>query len=419
MPPTTTTNRIAFIDPAGQLGTVAPDGGDLRMMTSGGRVFQFPAWAADNKAIAVIGSAEHDAGIYVVPAQNALSASTIHQVYRSHTQPPIYLSWSPDKRIISFLAIHPIRRLALYLTSSSGLLPVTHNSKPVITGQPCFWQWQPDSRGFLVHVELGREQARLALVQLADGPSQIAEAMVTDLSVRPGHFQAPGLSWDGRYWAYAEKQRGLDESRLIVESRAGKKIVVDYRGIAALTWSPTATQLAFIHPTPAAQHIYGPIHLWDAVSGEVQPLTEENTLAFFWSPDGQKIAYLTLDTQAQRSPVVTPSFMTNGRFIGRWPFLDPALEQEKNEALRLVLHVVDIPRGRSQTIAVFEPWTLFVNQFLPFFDQYALSHRIWSPASDALVIPMVKDNQVQIYVVPIDGGPAKPIAEGMMATWSW
>ena len=419
MPQTTTTNRIAFIDPSGQVGTVAPDGGDLRMMTSGERVFQFPAWASDNKAIAVIGSTEHDAGIYVVPEQNSLSTPTVHQVYRSHTQPPIYLSWSPDNRVISFLAIHPIRKLALYLTSSTGLLPVTQNSKPVLTGQPCFWQWQTDSSGFFVHVDLGRENARLAFVKLLDGKSQIGETMITDLSVRPGHFQAPGLSLDGRYWAYAEKHRSFDQSRLVVESQAGKQLLVDYQGIAALTWSPVAAQLAFIHPTPAAQHIYGPIHLWDAVSGVVQPLTEENTLAFFWSPDGQKMAYLTLDTQPQHPMLTTPNFTTNGRFIGNWPFMDPDLAQERSEALRLALHVVDIQSGRSKIISVFEPWTLFVNQFLPFFDQYALSHRIWSPASDALVIPMVKGNKMQIYVVPIDGGPAKPIVEGMMATWSW
>ena len=99
--------------------------------------------------------------------------------------------------------------------------------------------------------------------------------------------------------------------------------------------------------------------------------------------------------------------------------MQPDLEQEKSEALRLALHVVDVHSGHSKAITVFQPWTLFVNQFLPFFDQYALSHRIWSPASDALVIPMAKGNTVQIDVVPINGGPAKPIAEGMMATWSW
>lgn len=423
MPQTTPTNRIAFIDPAGQLGTVAPDGGELRLLTSGERAFQFPAWAPDNKAIAIIGSTEQDAGIYVVSEQSPSFVAAVHQVYRSHTQPPIYLSWSPDSSVISFLAIHPTRKLALYLTSSTGLLPVTQNSKPVITGQPCFWQWQADSRGFLVHVDLSREHARLAFVRLLEGKSQIGETTIEDLGVRPGYFQVPGLSADNLYWAYAEDHRHFDESRLIVESRAGKQRLVDYQGVAALAWSPVAAQLAFIYPTAEAQHIYGPVHLWDAASGVVQPLTEENTLAFFWSPDGQKIAYLTLDAQPQRPLHPTPTFTTNGRFVGSWPFMDPEVDSAPSEVLRLALHVVDIRSGRSQIITIFEPWALFVNQFLPFFDQYALSHRIWSPASDALVVPMVKRHQgqsnVQLCVVPINGRSAEPIAEGMMATWSW
>ena len=159
MPQTTTTNRIAFIDPAGQLGTVAPDGSDLRMLTRGERVFQFPAWAPDNQAIAIIGSTAQDAGIYVVSEQNSLVASATHQVYLSHTQPPIYLSWSPDSRVISFLAIHPIRKLALYLTSRAGLLPVTQNSTPVITGQPCFPMAKCSSQGDAIAPMIWRVQS--------------------------------------------------------------------------------------------------------------------------------------------------------------------------------------------------------------------------------------------------------------------
>ncbi|MCX6045480.1 MAG: hypothetical protein NT075_10230, partial [Chloroflexi bacterium] len=114
-----------------------------------------------------------------------------------------------------------------------------------------------------------------------------------------------------------------------------------------------------------------------------------------------------------------PTFVTNGRFTGNWPFMNTEPQPEPRDSLRLALHVVHVRGGRTQTLAVFEPWALFVNQFLPFFDQYALSHRLWSPDSDALVVPMVKGNKAQIYILPINGGTARPIAEGFMATWSW
>lgn len=47
--------------------------------------------------------------------------------------------------------------------------------------------------------------------------------------------------------------------------------------------------------------------------------------------------------------------------------------------LRLNLWCVNVESGEQHLITTFEPADLFVNQFLPFFDQYALSHRIWSP----------------------------------------
>ncbi|MCX6050406.1 MAG: hypothetical protein NT075_35370, partial [Chloroflexi bacterium] len=295
MPPITNPNRIAFVDANGQLGTVAPDGRDFRMLTTGERTFQFPAWSPDNEAIAAIGSTEHDAGIYMVHEQSLLFDVVVQQLYQSHTQPPIYLSWSPDSHWISFLTLHATRRLALYLTSRDGLSPITNDSLPVIDGQPCFWQWQVDSQGFLVHADLGRDNARLAFVKL-----QGNKTTLHDLGIQPGDFQVPGLSADNQQWAYAERRGDAVESRLMVASQTSKQLLADYEGKLALGWNPVAAQLAFIHPSASAQHIYGPLYVWDAASDTAQRLVEENVVAFFWSPDGQKLAYLTLAARAQR-----------------------------------------------------------------------------------------------------------------------
>ena len=52
-----------------------------------------------------------------------------------------------------------------------------------------------------------------------------------------------------------------------------------------------------------------------------------------------------------------------------------------------------------------------------YFDQYALSHRLWSPQSDALVLP-IQDGEVnQIAVIPLNGEP-RYLAEGDMPFWS-
>ena len=85
----------------------------------------------------------------------------------------------------------------------------------------------------------------------------------------------------------------------------------------------------------------------------------------------------------------------------------------------LDLAVVEVESGQVRTLSSFRPSDVFLNQFLPFFDQYALSHRIWSPVSDALVLPMVDDRgQSGVYVVSLEGGAPLRIADGVMGVWS-
>jgi TolB protein len=86
----------------------------------------------------------------------------------------------------------------------------------------------------------------------------------------------------------------------------------------------------------------------------------------------------------------------------------------------LRLWVVDVASGQQRLLSTFRPSEIFLSQFLPFFDQYALSHRLWSPASDAVVLPMVgTEGASGIYVVSVESGEATRVADGAMAFWSW
>jgi TolB protein len=99
-------------------------------------------------------------------------------------------------------------------------------------------------------------------------------------------------------------------------------------------------------------------------------------------------------------------------------------EQHRSKAnrqvteIRIDLWVVDVTSGYQRRLAQFAPTSLFLHQFLPFADQYALSHRIWSPGGDAIVIPVLEDDRPQIAVVPLGRGSVQLIAEGQMAFWS-
>ena len=66
----------------------------------------------------------------------------------------------------------------------------------------------------------------------------------------------------------------------------------------------------------------------------------------------------------------------------------------------------------------FESTVVFLTQFLPFFDQYALSHSLWSPDSSALVLPVREAAGNVILVVPTAGGRPFRLAAGDIAVWS-
>jgi TolB protein len=307
------------------------------------------------------------------------------------------------------LAVHPTQRLGLYLLSPEA---DEHSQvrDPVIGGQPCFWAWQADSRGLLIHTDLGRQSARLANVRWKTNTSPT----IKSIDVTPGHFQSPGISLDGGYIAYAQ-MGAAGQSQLVATARQHKYVLAEYEGIAALDWSPAGNSLAFIHAVTAAQHFYGPLRTWDPERQAIELLSEGPVLAFFRSPTGRHIAYLTADMSSDLSIADTPGYLTNGRFTGVWPFL----KTPDTQRLTLSLSVVEVRSGHTRMLAHFEPHPLFVNQFLPFFDQYAKSHRIWSPAGDALVLPMAQDEQTMVCVISLEEGRVRPITPGLMATWSW
>ena len=61
----------------------------------------------------------------------------------------------------------------------------------------------------------------------------------------------------------------------------------------------------------------------------------------------------------------------------------------------------------------------FTAQVLPFFDQYALSHRLWAPDSSAIVLPLVADDATTgLAIIRPDGSGVRRIAAGDIGFWS-
>ena len=85
----------------------------------------------------------------------------------------------------------------------------------------------------------------------------------------------------------------------------------------------------------------------------------------------------------------------------------------------LELSVVETAAGAIRSQRSVQISDLFVNQVLPFFDQYALSHRFWSPDGASLVLPIVGDGDLtELHVIPADGSDSSVIAIAEMGFWS-
>ena len=135
-------------------------------------------------------------------------------------------------------------------------------------------------------------------------------------------------------------------------------------------------------------------------------------IGFFWSPDGQTVAALRLQADdgstVAEHPIVAAAAVSS-------PTASPTVAP--GPELHLVF--VDVAGGRVRSDRVVRPSSSFVDQFLPYFDQYALSHRVWSPDSTSILLPVVDGlGHSQLVGLPPDGGEPLLTLAGESGFWS-
>ncbi|MFQ5420641.1 MAG: TolB family protein, partial [Anaerolineae bacterium] len=224
----------------------------------------------------------------------------------------------------------------------------------------------------------------------------------------PGFFQAPGISADGRYLAYA-RENEAGGSSVVVANADGEIIMQEqHAGMTAMSWHPAANQLAFISATRNNGRFFGPLRLIDVDKGEVDLLTNETVLAFFWSPDGRYLAIIHVGILNGNEEIAQKE--------NRAHLSKPVAQ--RFQLPELTLAILDVDSRTTVQSLTFQPTERFFTQFLPFFDQYALSHRLWSPQSDAVALPMRVDDNPQVVVISVADGRQQTIGEGDMPFWS-
>ncbi|HEX5689300.1 MAG TPA: hypothetical protein VFX76_04825 [Roseiflexaceae bacterium] len=366
-------------------------GGDARLRlidTDGERVlasdtsqdeslnFAFPAPSPDGRRLAYVAEIDNGAAIIHID----LASGERRELYRSTSSYPFDLAWSPDGANLVFLAGNP---LTLYIVPADG----SKAARAVATGQPSYFTWSADSARLLMHIS--GHSVQNGYISAYAAASEQTSTLLSD----PGLFQAPAWSLDGAHFFYvaqppiARPQPELEDlvSNIVRVNADGKEPVTLAAEPQTFLWmvrAPNSDQIAYI-ARPLADDKNAPLKLVDGAGGEARTLSRpnESVTAFFWSPDGKRIAYLTHEGAFQADGV-------------------------------RVWHIVDLDGGAVRDFEPFKPSPAFIG-LQTYFDAYTFSLSPWSPDGSRIVYGA--DDGV--YVIDVAAGRAFRAADGGMGVW--
>jgi TolB protein len=347
--------------------------------------YRWPTYSPDGKRLAFAGYRSQTGGLVSAAVLNALSGQGSASILlESSVLAPIYLYWSPDSRHLTAL-LQRGQQLELHLLDASGAEP----GRLLVAGQPLYWSWAPDGKTVAVHVGGDARTNDAAWIGLlsADPP----DAREERFAEAPGGFRAPAWAPSGGKLAFVGLAGGL--SMLSVRDAAGQVTrVASNPTEIAFSWSPADDWLAFASLSPGPPPLYQGLELIRPDGSERHRLTQDQLVAFYWAPDGKRLALLGVDT-ASRS---------------------------------LAWSTIQVDGKGQHALATFLPSRDFAFQ-LPFFDQYAQSTNVWSPDGRKLVYASEgggerrngSDGGERVMILDAEGQAAPAsIARGSAAVWS-
>ena len=398
-------NRIAYINNTGDLFLVDPDGsgemrvtgdyraGVLSQALERGDSYAWPTWSRDGARIALsrvsVGGASAGLSVQVYD----VDAGSMTTAYSNDLPAPVadgtphYVYWAPDSQQLSFLAPTP-EGLTLFVRD----MRTDEEAGAVALGAPLYYDWTADSSLLAVHT--GDRVSLLEPTPEGDESSIAVDAIA---------FRAPAISPDGTLVAYAGIRGGVQGIFLASMSQspaaAAPAMLMETEGLTAFAWAPDGSTLAVAEQLRPGVPVFDRLRLVSVDGQEINTLVEEQLVAFFWSPQGDSVAWVGIEPLS-RAMDLAVTRVEGGRAAGE-------------------------PRHLFRFSPTGEVFTM-----LSFFDQYAYSHSIWAPDGSALVVAGTEGLQSgrrngsgphggEIYVIDVSTGDARRIASGKMAVWSW
>ena len=361
------------------------------------RFYAYPTWSPDSESIGFVGlsgkGSETSAGVFIASVEDKAK-----KVFSSDSERPFYLYWSPDNTNLGFLSSSA--------DGNSMILQSVAKTQPertiIDTGTPYYWSWAPDGKTMIVHTGSAQSSApeHLAFLQMGNAVSE------DGLDTSPATFQAPAWSPDGTHILMTQVN-DQKKNEIIATDGQGKleKPIGTYDLNTAFAWSSQSDRVAYIEgKEQIAAGVLGALHVVDVNTGKDLFQDDDNVIAFFWSPDGEKIAYFIPKTESDSSSG------TNGQNSS-----DTQAQQ-----ILLQLKVLDVKSGKSKDLFIFQPTDQFL-AILPYFDQYHQSATIWSPDNYNMVLPVISTaGNPSLAIVPANGQlEPRIMAQGYLAFWSW
>ncbi len=371
--------RLAVVDGQGRIVTMRPDGSDpvpLTEAAGGGLQFLQPAWSPDGRRLAWV-EFDDRSGSRV----SRIVTAAVDGTGRTEARPAslaFYLAWDPTSARLAYLgSLDGGLELGIVEVAAGG-----GSAAPLDTGSPYYFSWAPEGDRLVVHVG----EDRLERLTLDGSLARVA---------RPGAFRAPVWGPAGLvYAALGDDGQRIRES----DERGGRaRDLVTFDGTVAFVLSPDGGRLAFQALGAAgggeaaggvSRAAPGELAVLDLGSGEVRRVSEAPALAFFWSPTGDRL--LVLLAEASLGPPWV-----------RWHLWD-------GEAA--------VPAGPP-----FQPSPVFLQGYLPFFDQFAQSTSLWAPDGSAFAYPGLNqagERGIWVQTAPPAADPVLVATDGSFVTWS-